>query len=101
MCGLDGIVYANTVDGNSNALTFLNFFEEAASVYLPDGTPAYSYGDHVVFDNAPIHHQFIYVFTNCRGNASRKCTHCLVMPRGMTIGTQRLGIWNCTGQIEL
>ena len=56
MCGLDGIVYANTVDDTSNALTFLNFFEEAVNVYLPDGKPAYSYGDHVIFDNAPIHH---------------------------------------------
>ena len=55
MCGVDRILYANTVDGNSNALTFLNFFEEAASVYLPDGTPAYSYDDNVAFDNAPIH----------------------------------------------
>jgi len=42
MCGLDGIVYANTVDGTSNALAFLNFFEEAVHVYLPNGTPAYS-----------------------------------------------------------
>ncbi|XP_078382244.1 uncharacterized protein LOC144664917 [Oculina patagonica] len=56
MCGLDGIVYANTVDGNSNSFSFLSFFEEASSVYLPDGKPAFSYGDHVIIDNAPIHH---------------------------------------------
>lgn len=56
MCGLDGIVYANTVDGNSNLFSFLSFFEEASSVYLPDGKPAYSYGDHVIIENAPIHH---------------------------------------------
>ncbi|KAL9977766.1 hypothetical protein ACROYT_G015206 [Oculina patagonica] len=56
MCGLDGIVYASTVDGNSNSFSFLSFFEEASSVYLPDGKPAYSYGDHVIIDNTPIHH---------------------------------------------
>ena len=56
MCGLDGIVYANTIDGTSNALTFLNFFEEAVHVHLPNGKPAFSYGDHLIIDNAPIHH---------------------------------------------
>ena len=56
MCGVDGIVYANTVDGTSNALTFLNFFEEAVHVYLPDGKPAFSYRDHLINDNVLIHH---------------------------------------------
>ena len=56
MCGLDGIIYANTVDGASNHLSFLNFFEESANVFLPDGRPPYTYGDHVIMDNAAIHH---------------------------------------------
>lgn len=56
MYGLDGIVYDNTVDGSSNALTVLIFFEEASDIYLPDGQPTFSYGDHVILDNAPKHH---------------------------------------------
>lgn len=56
MCGLDGIIYANTIDGTSNSMTFLNFFEEASHVFLPDGRPPYIYGDHIIMDNAAIHH---------------------------------------------
>lgn len=56
LCGLDGIIYANTIDGSSNSLTFLNFFEEASEVILESGAPAFTYGDHVILDNAPIHH---------------------------------------------
>lgn len=56
MCGLEGIVYANTVNGTSNTLTFLNFFEEAVIVHLPNRKPAFSYRDHLIVDNAPIHH---------------------------------------------
>lgn len=26
MCGLDGIIYANTINGTSNSMTFHNFF---------------------------------------------------------------------------
>ena len=48
MCGLDGIIYTNTVDGASNHLSFLNFFEESANVFLPDGRPPYTYGNHVM-----------------------------------------------------
>ena len=36
MCGLDGIIYANTINGTSNSMTFINFFEEASHVFLPD-----------------------------------------------------------------
>jgi transposase len=56
LCGLDGIIYANTVNGSSNSLTFLRFFEESTQVYLEDGRPPYSYDDHVILDNAAIHH---------------------------------------------
>ena len=56
MCGLDGIIYANTINGTSNSMTFLNFFEEASHVFLPDGRPPYIYGDHIIMDNAAIHH---------------------------------------------
>jgi len=37
-------------------MTFLNFFEEASHVLLPEGKPPYNYGDHIIVDNAPIHH---------------------------------------------
>ncbi|XP_068761267.1 uncharacterized protein [Montipora capricornis] len=56
LCGLDGIIYANTIDGTSNSMTFLNFFEESSNVFFPDGKPPYNYGDHIIMDNAPIHH---------------------------------------------
>ena len=55
-CGLDGVIYANTIDGSSNFITFLNFFEESSRVVLPGEKPAYMYGDHNIMDNAPIHH---------------------------------------------
>ena len=56
LCGLDGVIYANTIDGSSNSITFLNFFEESSDILLPSGKPAYIYGDHIIMDNAPIHH---------------------------------------------
>ena len=55
LCGLDDIIYANTIDGTSNSMTFLNFFEESSNVFLPDGKPPYNYGDDIIMDNAPIH----------------------------------------------
>ena len=56
MCGLDGIIYANTINGTSNSMTFLNFFEEASHVFLPDCRPPFIYGNHIIMDNAAIHH---------------------------------------------
>ena len=57
LCGLDGIIYANTSDTTSNSMTFLNFFfEESSDGFLPDGRPPYNYGKHIIMDNAPIHH---------------------------------------------
>ena len=55
LCGLDGIIYANTIDGTSNSMTFLNFFEESSNGFLLDGNPPYNYGDHIIMDNVPIH----------------------------------------------
>jgi len=37
-------------------MTFLNVFEESSNVFLPDGKPPYNYGDHIIMDNASIHH---------------------------------------------
>ena len=45
LIGLDGVKYANIIDGPSNTIEFLNFFEEAANA-----------GDSVVVENCPIHH---------------------------------------------
>ena len=56
LCGADGITYANTVDGASNMFTFLNFFDEASHVVQENGRPALDYGDHIIMDNAAIHH---------------------------------------------
>jgi transposase len=56
LCGLDGIIYANTVNGASNHMTFLNFFDESTNALRLNGRPPYSYGDHVIMDNAAIHH---------------------------------------------
>ena len=47
-------------------MTFLNFFEEASHVFLPDGRPPYIYGDHIIMDNAAIHH-------NRAGDAPGRC----------------------------
>ena len=43
------------IDGSSNSITFLKFFEESSSILLPSGKPAYIYGDHIIMVNAPIH----------------------------------------------
>lgn len=57
MCGLNGIGYMNTVDGPSNTLEFLRFFEEAYNSFNPlTGRPCLEVGDVVVMDNCPIHH---------------------------------------------
>lgn len=37
-------------------MTFLNFLEEASHVFLPDSRPPYIYGNHIIMDNATIHH---------------------------------------------
>lgn len=57
MCGLTGISYMNTVDGPSNTVEFIRFFEEAYNSVNPiTGRPCLEVGDTVVMDNCPIHH---------------------------------------------
>lgn len=55
MIGMDGVKYANTLQGPSDTDTFLQFFAEAANADMDTGS-ALSCGDIVVIDNAPIHH---------------------------------------------
>ena len=50
MCSITGVTYMNTVDGPSNTLEFLRFFQEA---YTSMNLEA---GDTIVMDNCPIHH---------------------------------------------
>ena len=45
LCGLNGVMYANTLNGASNTLEFLNFFHEASQFTQPDGNPILEYGD--------------------------------------------------------
>ena len=57
LAGLDGVKYANVIDGASNTVEFFNFFEEAANAGdFSTGLPALNVGDTVVLDNCPIHH---------------------------------------------
>ena len=55
LCGTSGVMYANTIDGASNTVEFLNFFFEASQVTQPNGNPVLEYGDYIVMDNAGIH----------------------------------------------
>ena len=50
-----GVMYANTIDGASNTVQFLNFFFEFSQVTQPNGNPVLEYGDYIVTDNAAIH----------------------------------------------
>ena len=54
--GLDGVMYANTVNGASDTVEFLNFFAEASRSFQPDGNPVLMAGDIIVLDNCPTHH---------------------------------------------
>ena len=56
LCGADKLMYANTVDGATNTLKFLEFFNEASHNFQPDGRPVLEYGDHIVLDNCATHH---------------------------------------------
>ena len=55
LCGTSGVMYANTINGASNTVEFLNFFFEASQITQPDGNPVLEYGDYIVMDNATIH----------------------------------------------
>lgn len=55
LCGTSGVMYANTINGASNTVEFLNFFYEASQTTQPNGNPVLEYGDYIVMDNAAIH----------------------------------------------
>ena len=53
---LNGVEYYNLIDGASNTVQFLNFFEEAANaVNFETQRPALEVGD-IVMDNLGVHH---------------------------------------------
>lgn len=56
LIGLEGLLYANTEDGASDTLKFLNFFGEACNNFMPNGRPILQHGDYVILDNCPTHH---------------------------------------------
>ena len=56
LAGLEGILYANTLDGASNTVDFLNFFNEAGNNVQRNGAPVLANGDIIVLDNCPTHH---------------------------------------------
>ena len=55
LCGTSVVMYANTIDGDSNTVEFLSFFFEASQATQPNGNPVLEYGDYIVVDNAAIH----------------------------------------------
>lgn len=56
LAGLEGVLYANTLDGVSNTLEFLNFFDEATNATQINGNPVLMAGDILVLDNCATHH---------------------------------------------
>lgn len=56
LAGLDGILYANTLDGAADTIEFLNFFGEASQNSQRNGNPVLMAGDIIVFDNCRTHH---------------------------------------------
>jgi len=57
---LFGVGYSNILRGPSNGMEMLNFFDEALSVYRPDGSAVIEHGDTIVMDNCGFHHgQFV------------------------------------------
>ena len=52
LCGLEGVLYANTVEGASDSTNFLNF---NFLVTTPLGNPAIEFGDYIILDNCPTH----------------------------------------------
>ena len=56
MIGVEGLLYANTENGASDTLKFLNFFGEASNSFGPNGRPVLEYGDYLFLDNCSAHH---------------------------------------------
>ena len=55
LCGLEGVLYANTIAGGANTINFVNFWSEAVEYATPNGLPILENGDIIVYDNAAIH----------------------------------------------
>ena len=55
MLGLNGVSYANVVQGATDTDRFLNFFHEAANSANDVGQPGLVTGDIVIVDNCPTH----------------------------------------------
>mgnify|MGYP002260040060 FL=1 len=57
LVSLDGPEYYNLIDGATNTMQFLQFFEEAGNcVNLQAGRPCLQVGDIIVMDNLSVHH---------------------------------------------
>ena len=57
LAGVEGVTYANIVEGATNTIEFLRFFEEAANATDPlTGRPALEVDDMIIVDNLPVHH---------------------------------------------
>ena len=53
---LEGISYANTIDGAADTFDFLNFFDEYSKNFQSSGNPVLTNGDVILMDNCAIHH---------------------------------------------
>ena len=57
LVGYDGVEYGNIIEGASNSVQFLWFFDEASQTVDPiTRRPILEVGDIVVVDNLPVHH---------------------------------------------
>lgn len=56
LAGLNGVSFANTYDGATTTLDFLDFFGQAANSFTRNGQPVLEYGDHILLDNHGTHH---------------------------------------------
>ena len=55
LCGLEGVLYANNVDGVSDSICFLNFFGEAGQATTNHGNQAIEVDHFIVMDNCATH----------------------------------------------
>jgi transposase len=56
LCGYFGVDYYNIVEGPSNGMELLQFFDEALEQTYENGNPILGVGDAVVLDNCGFHH---------------------------------------------
>ena len=56
LVALEGISYANTIDGAADTFDFLNFFDECSKNFQSSGNPLFTNGDVILMDNCAIHH---------------------------------------------